>query len=194
MRARLSILSTGLLSIALSGCWPQKKKPPMVMVPPAPAPAAAPKREAPMPGAPVITAPTLPEMKLPQEKLPEESPLSNTPKKKAPEKKSGAVPAAAVETPPIPVPPPPPPALGEILTDARRRELENSLSEDVARARAALARTSGRRLTASQRESVNRIRTFIQQAEQAKTHDLSTALQLARRAALLGDDLARSMQ
>jgi hypothetical protein len=90
--------------------------------------------------------------------------------------------------------PPPPPALGEILTNARRREIENDLAQNVARARAALARASGRSLTASQRESVDRIRTFIQQAEQAKAHDLSTALQFGRRAALLGDDLLKSLQ
>jgi hypothetical protein len=64
----------------------------------------------------------------------------------------------------------------------------------VTRARAAIARTSGRNLSAAQKETVDRIRTFIQQAEQSKGRDLSTALQLARRASLLGDDLIKGLQ
>ena len=97
--------------------------------------------------------------------------------------------------PPIPiVPPTPAPRLGEILTDDRRREYEAEFTGYVALARAAVSRASGRRLNATQRERVVQIREFLRQAGEWKAKDLATALQLARRADLLGQDLLKSLQ
>jgi hypothetical protein len=41
---------------------------------------------------------------------------------------------------------------------------------------------------------VARIQTFVQQAEATASQDLATAVQLARRAELLGQELSRSLR
>jgi hypothetical protein len=107
-----------------------------------------------------------------------------------------AIPQTPPETeiPPPVSPPAPVPHLGEILTDSRRREYEADYSRFLAEARAAMSRTSGRRLNATQLETVGRIRIFLQQAEKSHSSDLATALQLARRAELLGQDLLKSLR
>jgi hypothetical protein len=89
---------------------------------------------------------------------------------------------------------PPPARLEEVLPEERRRQFETDFSRSLAQARSALNQTSGRRLTAAQRQTTERIRTFLQQAEQAKKGDLATAVQLARRAELLANDLRKSLQ
>src|ERR1019366_1574172 len=101
----------------------------------------------------------------------------------------------ASPTPPPPAPPPPPPAeqtpaqpaapppqLGEILSDAERRQSEADYAQYLSRARSVLQQASGKSLSPTQRETVERIKTFIQQAEESKGRNLATALQLARRA------------
>ncbi|MGD0497424.1 MAG: hypothetical protein ABSC23_03205 [Bryobacteraceae bacterium] len=104
-----------------------------------------------------------------------------------------------------PVPPPqaparpvqpesPPPQLGEVLSDDQRRQYDGDFARSVAQARAALRGTAGRTLTPAQRETVGRIQTFLQQAEESRAKDLVTALQLARRAELLAQDLLKSLQ
>jgi hypothetical protein len=172
LRSRLLIMPLALLSgAAFSGCGPGKK--PIVPVPLPPVqPAAQPADE----------TPAQPE---PSPQTPVDKPVPRKP----PPRPVVATPPPAPAAQPAPVP-----ALGEILSDSRRREIETDLAQNVSRAQAAIGRTSGRTLTKAQRETVDRIRTFLQQAQQARTHDLSTALQLARRASLLGDDLMKSLQ
>jgi hypothetical protein len=92
------------------------------------------------------------------------------------------------------VQPSPPPQLGEILSDAQRRQYEADYAQSLSRARSALQQASGKSLTPTQRETVERIQTFIQQAEESKGKDLATALQLARRADVLGQDLLKDFQ
>lgn len=93
-----------------------------------------------------------------------------------------------------PVPNTPPPQLGEILSPERRRQLDKDFQESIARAKAALDRASKFNLNADQRNNAARIRTFIAQAVAAREKDLTTALQLARRADLLGVDLQQSLR
>jgi hypothetical protein len=154
-----------VLSAWLGGCGAKKK--PIIPVPVAPPPAAVP---APAPE----TAPAPAETTAPK------------PPRKAPQ--------PAAKPTPLPPAPVPVPALGEILTDAQKREIEKDLAQNESHARAALTKTAGRGLTTAQRENAERIRTFLQQAEQARTRDLSTAQQLARRASLLADDLLKSLK
>ena len=91
-------------------------------------------------------------------------------------------------------PSPPPPQLGEILSAERRRQYEGEYAQSLSRARSALQQASGKPLSATQRETVERIQTFIQQAEESKGRDLATALQLVRRADVLGQDLLKDFQ
>ena len=85
----------------------------------------------------------------------------------------------------------PAPQLGEVLTPGRRRESEAELGASLQRARASLAQVAGRSFTPAQHDTVERIRIFIQQSEAEKQKDISTAVQLARRADLLGQDFVK---
>jgi len=84
--------------------------------------------------------------------------------------------------------------LSEILTEDRRKQIEADLLASVARANEAVKRAAGRRLNERQQEYLQRIKTFLEQAEKSKANDLAAALQLARRADLLGEDLQKSLQ
>jgi len=84
---------------------------------------------------------------------------------------------------------PPPPKLGQIFTADQLREYNRTLEESLERVRKALAMVAGKNLSAPQNEIVVRIRTFQKQAEQAREQDLVTAVNLARRADLLAQDL-----
>jgi hypothetical protein len=99
---------------------------------------------------------------------------------------------ALVPVPPVPVAPAP--QLREIISGERRRQYEAEFAQGVGRAGAALKEASTRTLTASQRETVSRIRTFLTQANAARDSDISTALQLARRADLLGQELLKTLK
>ena len=80
------------------------------------------------------------------------------------------------------------------MTAPQQRQAEADFQASLQRARIALSRTSGRQLTTAQRETLERIRVFIQQAQGEKQKDLATALQLARRADLLGQYLLKGLQ
>jgi hypothetical protein len=194
MRLATVLLTIGL-SLALSGCWFGRKA---TAIPPPPAP--QPKQAPPVP---------------PQErKTPEQKPLPMPPPPEiqqpapitlpAPQKTPPPRPAAKKKkTPPTPPPPPPPaeqpqaqpstppPQLGAILSDAERRQYEAEYAQSLSRARSALQQASGKSLTSTQRETLERIGTFIQQAEESKGKDLATALELVRRADVLGRDLLK---
>jgi hypothetical protein len=192
MRLR-EVLLTAPLAIALSGCWFGKK--PVVLAQP-------------LPPQPIAMNPTLPPLPQPvedEEPLPaiQPAPLPDAsklepPSEPAPPARRPARPRKPAPSPEPPVqattqPPAPPARLEEVLTEDRRRELETDFSRSVAQARAALNQTSGRTLKGVQRQTADRIRTFLQQAEQAKKGDLATAVQLARRAELLAQDLRKSL-
>jgi hypothetical protein len=124
------------------------------------------------------------------------APQKTPPARPAPRKKKTA-PSPPPPTPPAeqsPVQPaPPPPQLGVILPDVERRQYEADYAQSIARARSALQQASGKPLSRTQRETVDRIKTFIQQAEESKGRDLATALELARRAGVLGQDLVKDL-
>jgi hypothetical protein len=193
MRLR-EVLLTAPLAIALSGCWFGKK--PVVLAQPLP-----PQPIAMNPVLPPFPQPVEDEEELPAIQpalLPDASKLEPPPEPAPPPKRPvrPRKPSPASETP-VPAntqPPAPPARLEEVLTEDRRREFETDFSRSVAQARAALNQTSGRNLKGVQRQTAERIRTFLQQAEQAKKGDLATAVQLARRAELLAQDLRKSLQ
>ena len=155
------------LCLLTSGCWFGQQSAPKVPVPvPAPQPAdiQPPPADIPSPPAP------------PQ-----------TPKNTPPPK-----PAARTVTPPAPSVPPP--QIQEIISAEQRRQYETEFSESVSRADAALKRVSATTRDASQRNTADRIRTFLAQANSARGNDISTALQLARRADLLAQELLKSLK
>lgn len=199
-----------VLLVAMSGCWFGRKKPQTTSAPPPPAPMAAPKPKTkpakpiePPPETttvkPVQSLPDMPEIK------PDTNPLETPPPKppakaaRKPVKKTTPVPVAAnVPTaPPATAPAPaagaaPVPQLGVLLTPEQRNEYEAAYSRDMTSAMDGLTHVLEHSATAAQKESMTRIRSFMRQAEDAHGRDLATAAQLARRAAVLAQDLLQS--
>lgn len=190
------------MTISLSGCWFKKKPTIVPVITPRPepkqepTPAPPPKQE---PQPPPVVEPAKPTPQ-PEQQTPAEkpSPAPSAPKRRRP----------APQTPPPTQQQPPPqeapattnppavpiPQLGELLTPEKRKQYEDECEQRLRRARAVLAQTAGRTLTPSQSESAGRIRSFIRQAEELRGRDIATALQLARRADLLGQDLSQTLQ
>jgi hypothetical protein len=187
MTARPVLLA--VLCLGMSGCWFWKKAPPKIAAPgQAPQPVAAQAAPPALTTAPEPAPPPVAQNAAP---TPEPAPKETPP------------PKPAVRRNPVPAPPPtaapvapvaPPPPLREIISGAQRRQYESEFSNGVARARAALKEASTRTLNVSQQESAARIRTFLAQANAMRDDDISTALQLARRADLLGQELLKSLK
>jgi hypothetical protein len=95
---------------------------------------------------------------------------------------------------PAPPPPAPLPQLREIISGDQRRQYDTEFVQGVGRAGAVLREASAHTLNAAQRETVSRIRTFLDQAAAVRDTDISTALQLARRADLLGQELLKTLK
>lgn len=83
--------------------------------------------------------------------------------------------------------------LADFLTNDQRARLLSDAVDTMARARKALGLIEGKPLSNEQQGSVDRVKTFLQQAEQARERDPQTALQLAQRADVLARDLARTV-
>lgn len=129
---------------------------------------------------PLISVPFLPALALP--------PLPPPPKPKP-------LPPPAVAQPPAAVPAAPSIdlELRPLLSPAQAKELERQINERLARARSAVRSLEGRALSREQTGLLNQIRTFIEQAEQARRNDLPRARNLAERAEVLALDLARQV-
>lgn len=100
--------------------------------------------------------------------------------------------AAAPPKPAAPAPAPEqpaPPALVQIFTAQEAREYTRALNQSLDIVEKDLKILASKTLNAEQSDSVNRIRTFQKQAEQARDQDLVTAVSLARRAEVLAQDL-----
>jgi hypothetical protein len=88
----------------------------------------------------------------------------------------------------------PVPQLGVLLTSEQRNQYEAEYSRDMASAMDGLVHVLEHTLSPAQKESMARVRSFMRQAEDAHARDLATAAQLARRAAVLAQDLAQSQR
>jgi len=198
---RLILLPILILSLLGAGCIRKKamqaalpvpsqsslaKPAPVLQLPPSIAPIETPAQEPPVkteepPPAPETSAPAVPKQPPPRRPRPT-APLPVAP-----------APEASAAPPPEPAPQPTP-QLRELLTPQQRNQYERDLSKNVAEARLALNRASRhKQLTPAQRENVSRIQTFLTQAQASRKDDLGTSLQLARRAALLGQELMKSL-
>jgi hypothetical protein len=177
------------LSLGSSSCWFRKSKPVRVFAPPPVRPRPAIVTQVPeVAAAPAIEAEM--EASLPagwEATMPPDIPPPPPPRRIAP-------PPRAAAPPPAPTPEtPPPPRLGQIFTADQLREYNRSLDESLDRVRRVLANVAGKPLNAEMTEIVNRIQTFQKQAEQARDEDLVTAVNLARRADLLAQDLLKRL-
>jgi len=86
------------------------------------------------------------------------------------------------------------PKLGEILSEDQKAQHLKACDESLARAHEAVTQLKSATLSADQKASLSRVRTFIYQAEKAREKDPQTARQLAERADLLSRDLVRTVR
>ena len=86
------------------------------------------------------------------------------------------------------------PQLGKILTADQRRAYERAIERSIQSVRQILAGIINRSLTPDQISAVRRIRGFLSQAEAALKRDPAIAKNLADRAELLAQDLARFLR
>lgn len=179
------------LSLGSTSCWFRKSPTPRVFVPPPPIfrpPIAAVQPELPAP--PEIDMPqnTIVNGGIPAAMPPAEPPPPAPPRRTPP-------PVRANTQPPAAVPPEVPPTrrLGQIFTADQLRDYNRALEESLDRVRRVLGSVAGRNLNPELTEIVSRIQTFQKQAEQAREQDLVTAVNLARRADLLAQDLIKRL-
>jgi hypothetical protein len=97
-------------------------------------------------------------------------------------------------TPPTVTEPPTPPRLGPVIPADQRRAYTRTLEESLERVRKALEFLATRNLNAEQAEARDKISTFQKQAEQAREQDLVLAVNLAKRADLLAQDLVNRVR
>jgi hypothetical protein len=79
--------------------------------------------------------------------------------------------------------------LSQILTPEESRRNTQELDQYTESVRKNLAKLVGKNLTTDQKNTAERVQTYLSQAEQAREQDLVTAVNLARRADLLAKDL-----
>ncbi len=120
-------------------------------------------------------------------------PPAPRPPRRARVKETAEVPAPAqaetATTPPAQVP-----QLEQILTAEQQQAYNDEIDRNISRAQRTVTTLNGRRLSGEQQTYLDRIRAFLQQASEARRSDLFRARNLAERASVLADDLAKSLQ
>lgn len=209
IRTRVRLLAA--LSLLLTAEWGCHRKPKTPVQPPTPA--AAPLE---MPPPPKVEPRPIEEPPLPPPPMPappQQEPAVITPNviklppPPKPARKRPARPAAAKPKPEEakpaeepaepaaqPAPPSPAPVLEEVLPGDESRRLRQNLTAYQTAARNALAAIKGRRLSRDQNETASRIQAFLRQSGEAEGRDIAAAAELARRAALLAEDLRKSIE
>ena len=202
---RIALSLCLLLTLGLSGCWFGLKRHKSPSIPPPPTIAPIPTPEIKPESKPLTKPETQPETKPETQpetepiQVPPEPPEQTPPTKPAPKKPRKAA-QPVIPTPPAAAPatsapaPQSVPQLSVLLTPEQRNQYEADYASNLASAQEGLVRTAGYSLSAAQKESVSRIRSFMYQAEDLHGRDLATAAQLARRAAVLSQDLAQSLR
>jgi len=162
---------------------PSEAAPPAESPQPAPAkPAASEAASAPAPANPAPAKPTT-----------ESAPATNPAPKSAEPKPHPAAPAAPPPEEP-PAPKPAPPQITLRISPAEEAEQRSQTQKSIAEAEANLHRVSGRDLTDTQRDMVEKIQNFLAQARQAsEIPDWSRARILAEKARLLSTELVNSL-
>ncbi len=93
-----------------------------------------------------------------------------------------------------PAPAAPVPQLAQILTSDQQNSYNAAIDRNLDRAHKTVSILSQRKLNGDQAVYLERINSFIQQAGEARKTDLVRAASLAERAAVLADDLLRTLR
>ena len=202
MRRTAFILSAAM-SLVLAGCVLNGQQAPKVSAtPPPPKPAATatpaaapppalsiPQTTAQLPAPQPISAEALATVKV---EGPAETPPSRPPRRAAatPARAEPTPPPVAAQTPPAPPPEPERPALQEILPPAESKRLQESAVNRKREIKRVLDQAEARKMSESQRAMVARIRTFVQQSDEAEGRgEMRLADALAERAQVLVREL-----
>lgn len=179
------------LAATNTACW-LKKKPAVVAVPPIPTPQPSVPAPAPVEAQPppVISEPP------PASAGNQEQPLQDLPPVEIPPVQPPPRPKPAAPKRPATTPAQTPamPKLGPMMSQEQQVQLATSYDKERQYARSVLTSLRGRTLSQNQSENANRVRAFLRQAEDLRERDLPTAAQLAHRAALMAQDLERSLR
>lgn len=191
-------LSLAVLSAALFSAGCRARRAPAPAVPARPVRAFVPPPPI-VPASVVLAEPEAPETQTPISVLPPPPVPSAFPQVLPPPRPARRRPAAKPEpeetaTPETPAEPAPTIRLGEVLPGNLTRQLERRLADNSAAARKVLERIRGRRLSRDQADLAARIRAFLRQAEQMRSSDLTAAAELSRRAALLAQELEKTLR
>lgn len=188
-----------LATLPATGCWFRKAKastpPPIITSVPTATPQAPPTIETPPPVEPakgqISTLPPGPAAPLPSPTLPPK-PARTVRRPSTP--KLSTQPAEAVPAEPSPTPEEPVLQLAPLLSSEQQAAYNTAIDAAIQRAEANLAGLDPRRLRGSQRSNFQRVRSFVQQAQQTRATDLAVAKSLADRADVLAQDLARNFR
>jgi hypothetical protein len=84
--------------------------------------------------------------------------------------------------------------LGDILTPDQQRQYNTAIDQSLTHAQNSLGSITSRQLTKEQQTTVAQVQNFIQQAQETRKSDLSSAKSLAERAEVLAKDLVASLK
>ena len=88
----------------------------------------------------------------------------------------------------------PVPALRQVLTPSERQQYNQVIDSRIAQTRESLRQLGGRSLSQDHKAQYKRIQVFLRQADEARTQNPALASNLAERARLLAEDLARNFR
>lgn len=184
-----------ILALALHGCWlrrsPSPAATPVLNPRPFPIPERATRQPDPILLPPEIAVAEEDPADIPIQEAPEI--LAPPPRRRRNSEVSKKKPAAP-QVQPVPAPATVP-RLGEILSPEIRANYERDFTVHVARAQDVILQASGRNLDSAQEQTVERIQSFLAQAASLRENgDLSNAVEIARRASLLAEDLVRTFR
>ena len=187
------------LSVLSSSCSLFKKKK-VVNVPAPPAPIPVQTVPQPTQPKPPVTLPPPPDL-APQQPTATDAPVPHgklppPPRRRPARAKPQPQPEQVAVQPPAPEnsAQQPVPQLEQMLSPAQQQAYNEEIDRHIAGAQRTVAALHGRRLNGEQQTYLDRIRSFIAQATEARKNDLFRAKNLAERASLLADDLLRSVQ
>lgn len=101
------------------------------------------------------------------------------------------------ETVAVPEQPPPPmamPQIGQILSPEEQQAYNSAIDRNLERAQRIAGVLASRRLNRQQATTLERVKAFMQQAQETRRTDPARAATLAERAAVLAEDLLQSVQ
>lgn len=182
-----------ILALAQQGCWLRRPQPalrPSLNPRPFPVPESARRPPEPILDPPAAEAETLDASQIP---LPQIAEIQFPPRpRRRGEAAAGKKKPAAPAVQPVPAPATVP-RLGEVLSPEIRANYERDFTVHVARAQDVILQASGKNLDSGQEQTIARIQNFLAQAASLReSGELSNAVEIARRASLLAEDLART--